>query len=331
MGLAWWVRWNSSRKRERPINGDDFSLSSWRVRPCLGAIHSAILPTKLVTEVNMQVQSLSDKIFFNTVRIDTSDGQGGHGSGTGFFFHHKSGDQDALCIVTNKHVCFGGREGRFTFTKSEGGEPKLGEVFHLSIGESDWKSLWFGHPDDSIDIAICPLLPLLETMKSQYGFEAFYKHITSGTIPNDEEISSLNSIEEVTFVGYPNGVWDGKNYLPIARKGTTASPVEVDFEGTPKFLIDASVFGGSSGSPVYILNDGVFSDRNGKAFVGKRFYFIGVIAAVFFRTQENSLIAKPIPTNVIATLQQQEMIDLGIVFKSRTVVETVEAAIKAGR
>lgn len=43
----------------------------------------------------------------------------------------------------------------------------------------------------------------------------------------------------------------------------------------------------------------------------------------------NQIVAVPIPTQVQPMAQQQEMIDLGIVFKARTVVETIEAFIKA--
>lgn len=75
-------------------------------------------------------------------------------------------------------------------------------------------------------------------------------------IPNEEQIKQMDAIEPITFIGYPNGIWDSTNLLPVARRGTTASPIEVDFEGSPRFLIDASVFGGSSGSPVFILNQG---------------------------------------------------------------------------
>jgi hypothetical protein len=103
----------------------------------------------------------------------------------------------------------------------------------------------------------------------------------------------------------------------------------VDFEGTPRFLIDASVFGGSSGSPVFILNQGSFATKDGGFVVGSRFHFIGVIAAVFFRTHLNQIVPVPIPTQVQPMAQQQEMIDLGNVFKARTVVETIETFLKA--
>ena len=137
----------------------------------------------------------------------------------------------------------------------------------------------------------------------------------------------FDAIESITFIGYPNGIWDTKNLLPVARRGTTASPMSVNFENTPRFLIDASVFGGSSGSPVFILNQGMITDKHGNTTVGSRVVFVGVVAAVFSRTQLNQIIAVPIPTQTQPMAQQQEMIDLGIVFRSETVVQAIQAFV----
>lgn len=239
------------------------------------------------------------------------------------------GDLSFLFVVTNKHVVNGMREGRFSFLKQKDGLPTLGDGFTLNIGSQDWPKMWFGHPDQDVDISICPLVPLLEFVKQQHGTDLFFRAVETSMIPNGEQNRELDAVEPVTFVGYPNGVWDSKNLLPVARRGTTASPIEVDFEGTPRFLIDASVFGGSSGSPVFILNQGSFATKEGGFVVGSRFHFVGVIAAVFFRTHMNQIVPVPIPTQVQPMAQQQEMIDLGIVFKACTVVETIEAFLKA--
>lgn len=274
----------------------------------------------------MQVKTIAEQLFFTTVRIDTIATNGGLGSGTGFFFAHKIGeDKQALFVVTNKHVINGMREGRFSFLKQKDGLPTLGDGFTLNIGQQDWANMWFGHPDPSVDIAICPLLPLIEFVKQQHGTDLFFRAVEDSMIPTQEQVAELDAMESVTFIGYPNGVWDSKNLLPVARRGTTASPIEVDFEGSPRFLIDASVFGGSSGSPVFILNQGSWATKSGGLVVGSRFHFVGVIAAVFFRTHLNQIISVPIPTQVQPMAQQQEMIDIGLVFKARTVVEAIEA------
>ncbi|MER8445650.1 serine protease [Mesorhizobium sp. M1066] len=273
----------------------------------------------------MQVKTIAEQLFFTTVRIDTVTVTGAQGSGTGFFFAHKFGDKNALFVVTNKHVVMGMREGRFSFLKQNDGMPTLGDGFNLHLDPRNWVDMWFGHPDQDVDIAICPLVPLIEFAKQQHNTELFFRSVDSRLVPSEQQIAELDALESVTFVGYPNGVWDSKNLLPVVRRGTTASPIEVDFEGTPRFLIDASVFGGSSGSPVFILNHGSWATKDGGMTIGSRLLFVGVVAAVFFRTHLNQIIPVPIPTQVQPMAQQQEMIDLGIVFKARTVVETIEA------
>ncbi|MEZ0002914.1 trypsin-like peptidase domain-containing protein [Sinorhizobium fredii] len=275
----------------------------------------------------MQVKTIAEQLFFTTVRIDTIAANGNQGSGTGFFFSHKVGEHNFPFVVTNKHVVMGMREGALSFLQGRDTMPTLGNGFRLRI--DDWAHAWFGHPSPDIDIAICPFAPLEAHIKQQHNVDLFYRYVSSDMIPTPQQVAELDAVESVTFVGYPNGVWDSKNLLPVARRGTTASPIEVDFEGTPRFLIDASVFGGSSGSPVFILNQGTWAAKAGGTVIGSRFHFVGVIAAVFFRTHLNNIIAVPIPTQVQPMAQQQEMIDLGIVFKAHTVVETIEAFLKA--
>ena len=273
----------------------------------------------------MQVNSIAEQLFFTTVRIDTVNLEGGECSGTGFIFGHNIGEVSYLFIVTNKHVVKEMRQGSFSFLKKKDGLPTLGDGFKLEIENQDWSNMWFGHPDPAIDIAICALVPLLEFVKQQHGVDLFFRAVETSTIATPQQEAELDAIEQVTFIGYPNGIWDSKNLLPVVRRGTTASPIEVDFEGTPRFIIDASVFGGSSGSPVFIFNQGSFASKDGGFSIGSRFHFVGVVAAVFFRKQWNEIEAVPIPTNSKSMVQNAEMLDLGIVFKARTVVETVEA------
>lgn len=275
----------------------------------------------------MQVDSIAEQLFFTTVRVDTIAQNGGAGSGTAFFFSYKRGATTYPFVVTNKHVVMGVREGALSFLQRQDQTPRLGQGFRLRI--DDWQDAWFGHPSPDIDIAICPFSPLEAHIKAQHGLDLFYRYVSDEMIPTVEQAAKLDALESVTFIGYPNGVWDSKNLLPIARRGMTASPISVDFENTPRFLIDASVFGGSSGSPVFLMNQGMYTDKTGDTVIGSRLLFIGVIAAVFFRTQLNQIVAVPIPTQIRPMAQQQEMIDLGIVFKARTVVETIDAFLKA--
>lgn len=272
----------------------------------------------------MEIKTTLENLLFTTVKIETTL-QNGKGTGTGFFYMHHHKGQQIPFIVTNKHVIEGGIGGSFTFTKAENGQPLFGQSYVLQVGAEIWASEWFGHPDEDIDIAVLPLGHLAKIIRENSGVEICTRYIEAMTIPTPEQLDSLNIIETVTFVGYPNGLWDKKNLIPIIRRGTTATPLHLDFEGDPKFLIDASVFGGSSGSPVFIADTGAYSTRDGTTNIGARAYFIGVIAAVYYKTDRNTVIPHPIPTNFQGAVDFNQMIDLGVVFKAHTVITAIEA------
>lgn len=271
----------------------------------------------------MNVETVAEKLFYNTVRIDTLEADGSNGSGTGFLYEHTGSDGLFYpFLVTNKHVVAGTEAGWIMVHQGVDGRPR-GEGFRLQL--RGWHNGWFGHPDPDVDITVLPFRPIEDALKVEDGIDIYRTYIGTTQLATERQLAELDAIESVTFIGYPNGIWDTKNLLPVARRGTTATPLEVDFENTPRFLIDASVFGGSSGSPVFILNQGSYSSRNGSFTQGTRLIFVGVIAAVFQRTALNEIVAVPIPTHTRPMARQFEMIDLGIVFKARTVVETIEA------
>lgn len=272
----------------------------------------------------MKLDTISSQLYFTTVKIETfSDNMSG--SGTGFIFDYSPDPKiSTLFLVTNRHVVENTNFGKILFhTVDENEEePSLNKKFYLEL--PDWQSIWFYHPNSNIDIAICPFQPIIQNVQKDFDQNLFFKAISITNIPTQKQLDSLDSVENVTFVGYPNGVWDSVHNLPILRKGTTASPLQIDFEKKPIFLIDASVFGGSSGSPLFLMDNGMYADKTGSAIIGSRFYFLGIVSAVYFRTQMNSVEAKEIPTALVPIVSNQEMIDLGIVLKSRMIIETID-------
>lgn len=271
----------------------------------------------------MEVKSVTEALFFTTVKISTWNADGIEGSGTGFIFQMERDGNHYPIIVTNKHVIEGSVRATIRVHRSNGNQPALGASVELTFAAPHWSAMWFGHPDRTVDITVAEFGPIGNQLIKE-GIQPFYRAVTPEDIPTAEKLKELDALEEVIFVGYPNGIWDSVNALPVLRRGTTASPLQVDFEGTPRFIIDASVFGGSSGSPVFIANAGGYAEKNGNFTVGNRFYFLGVVAAVFQRTALNEIISVPIPTSTRPMAVQQEMLDLGIVFKSSTVLEVAE-------
>lgn len=273
----------------------------------------------------MEVTSIAEKLLFVTVRIDTLNSKGKNGSGTGFIFLHKYKGEEVLCIVTNKHVIKNAVKGGITFMKKKDEKPTLGDSFRLEF--DNFEQLWKGNDSPDIDVAVTSLVPLLEQIKQRHNVDIYFNHISSEDIPTESQIKEIDAIEDITFVGYPNGIWDKKNYTPILRRGTTATHYAIDFENEKKFLIDASVFGGSSGSPVFLYNSGSYSRKGGALVGGNRLYFLGIVAAVFYRNSVNEIRSIPIPTSNINVSIGQEMIDLGMVFKASTIVETIERIV----
>jgi hypothetical protein len=269
-----------------------------------------------------EFKSTAEHILFTTLRISTVAAGGARGVGTSFFYSVEKGGKTALFLVTNKHVVKGASSGDLLFTlKNESGQPDLERKYALTV--TDFESLWRGHPNPDVDVTVAPLVPLFEQL-NQKGISPYYRSIGESLVPSGEVLENLDALEECVFVGYPNDIWDSRHNLPVARRGITATHPAVDFKGDPVFLLDASVFPGSSGSPVLILNRGAFPvSKGGGMTVGTRVVLLGVIASVFFREQKGRIESRPIPTVADDQLVTQEMLDLGIVFKARTIRETI--------
>ncbi len=270
----------------------------------------------------MEIDSIAKKLLFCTVRVDTELEDGSEGSGTAFILSHTHAKGSTPFIVTNRHLVEGVRRGGLVFTQKQAGKPAFGQRFQLNI--DDFPAAWFFHPDDNIDLAIVPLRPL-ERAARDLGVEFYYHAIDSESIPDAAAMRGFDALEDVLFVGYPSGMWDEINLMPILRRGTTATPLELDFEGQKQFLIDAAVYPGSSGSPVFVLRDDPLRPRGDAA---RTIWFAGVVAAVFFREEANQIVPGPVPAHNAVQSIGSEMIDLGLIIKSASVREVIDAYVR---
>lgn len=276
----------------------------------------------------MQVQSPAEQLFFTTVRMETETDKE-HGAGTGFFFNYAEGESQYPFVVSNKHVVLDAKRGSLLFTVRDGDQPKIGERFTVTL--ENFGSRWFGHPDMNVDIAVMPLAPVVNDVQEKVGKQLYFKSVGSELIPDEAAMQQLDAIEQVLFVGYPNALYDEVNLTPIARVGVTATPLALDYGGRKVFLIDASVFPGSSGSPVFILNTGSYSPKGGGLVVGSRLLFLGVLASVFVRIEEGKFEIVDIPTAKVPVVTVEHMIDLGLVYKAEVVVDTIRQFLAKNR
>ena len=278
----------------------------------------------------MDGESLAEQLFFVTIRIETVSKETNSktitGVGTGFVISYRWNDKEGLFLVTNKHVLKDAEKIRFFFIQSDGKNPVLGKTYNIEMGNVN--TMWYGHPNDNIDVAIMLLSGVFDEIRKR-NWQIFYKTLTKDLVPTPQQEKDLDAIEAVTFVGYPNGIYDTANYLPVIRTGTTATPPSVNYKGLPQFLIDASVFPGSSGSPVFILNRGSYPNKKGGLIVGSRVLLLGLVSEVYTRNEEGMWDFADIPTKVTPVVRTQQMINLGIVVKSSTILETIESFLKS--
>ena len=278
----------------------------------------------------MQPDTFLKQLLFSTVRIvaDTDDPKK-KSIGTGFLVHKKIDEKtQQIFLVTNKHVIAkadntGKIIGKFTkayfsFVKNENNNPKLGDS--VVINTENLTDMFLQHPDENVDLAICNISELYNQL-NQNKQNIFIKTIPIEMIPKESE--NFDAIEDVLFVGYPNGIFDMKNHLPIMRRGITASPYNVDFNGGKKFVIDAQVFPGSSGNPVFIKEQNL---RNGTLRLGvENYFFVGVISKIFHRDETGDLIESIAPTSPsTSSVSFKQMIGLGICEKSNQILELIE-------
>ncbi len=273
----------------------------------------------------MKVETFAEQLLFSTLRIQTRTS-----IGTGAIVNHKWADgKEGPFLVTNKHVVAGTTAGKLSFALSEGDSPdqhpRLGEAYAVTFSDGSWE--WTGHPSDEIDIAVLPLGGALNHLLER-SISVFYKSIPTDMIPDEHTLATFDVVEDVVFVGYPNGMFDRAHNLPIFRKGIIATHPSIDYGGEPLSLIDASVFPGSSGSPVFLLRAGPWREVDGRLRQAQQFHFLGVLGRVFRQEDDGQLTFVEVPAAVKAVVTTHQMIDLGVVYKAKCVIETIEHLLR---
>lgn len=255
------------------------------------------------------------QLLYTAVRVETTLQDGSKGTGTSFVFHDQASPPgQQLFLVSNKHVIEGAQTAHFFFTpKDAKGEPMLGKPFF--IRNDIFSMQWHGHPDENIDVAVMPLSWQLDVF-AKNGQAAYLRPISLDDVAGPSVLENLDVTASVLFVGFPNGMFDEVHYLPIVRRGSVATSPELDFNGEPIFLIDASVFPGSSGSPVFTVGDGLVGGT-------PALKLLGIISAVYTQATDGRISWQPAPVNQIPVPTIDQMIDLGVVYKARCIREAI--------
>ncbi len=147
--------------------------------------------------------------------------------------------------------------------------------------------------------------------------------ISSGKIPNISTInpsgivsdfSNFHAIEDILMIGYPDSILDRKNNSPIVRKGVTATSLCEHYNGDDLFITDIPTFWGSSGSPIYYINE-----KNEPFLIGincRTFYH----KIPIYKNKNRKYHSKIIDEIIIPN-------DLGLAIKSNILLELIEDSI----
>jgi S1-C subfamily serine protease len=224
-------------------------------------------------------------------------------TGTGFFYKVTVGALAKVLIVTNKHVIAGADVVHFVLSSA----PLVANLdqHHQPVGRQDQTiSLplagnTFMHPDPAVDLCgIDVTIPAGQVLQGGRQLRAMF--LDSSWLPDKADRPRIRDVEQVLVVGYPKGLWDDYNNMPIARLGTTATHPLALYQGKRNFLVDVAAFAGSSGSPVFSYEAPMFRQADGAYTPGTKVNFIGVVWGVM----EASTMGKMQPTEIPSALAE---------------------------
>ena len=220
----------------------------------------------------MNINDLSTQLLYTTVPIYAFQRDGSLLFETGFMFSIWEADTSSIpLLIMSYHLL----------------ENALDAFFELHIGKDEIptnesikirfdNSIINSHRLGNLDLIALPMAATLMDFQNQ-SINIFFRSVDKNMLPTQEQFDNFAAIESVTFIGYPSNLIYEKNKLSVVRQGITATPIWNEFGGEKAFLMDAGVFPGSCGSPVFIFNEGAYSSK-GKLVVGNRLLFVGVVS-----------------------------------------------------
>lgn len=182
--------------------------------------------------------------------------------------NEKGRPQFKIFLVTNRHVFQNRKKVTIRFNLTKLGSKTYGLVLKEDIG----KQRWLAHQNEKVDIAA---VPLSQSQLKRDGIE--YSFLLDRDMAFLETIrkEGITQGDGVFVLGFPMGIaGEEKNYV-VVRGGAIARLDDEIVSKEFRYLIDSTVFPGSSGSPV-ILKPEITSIRGTKA-VNKA-YVIGVVS-----------------------------------------------------
>ena len=200
-----------------------------------------IVPFRLMGQISIEEQTFS-----TTVKIVTTQENGVFEQGTGIYYAFFIDGLEFHAVITNRHVVEGTHKCSFVIRAADSlGNPNYKSNYLFNFDSAKW----IYH--DSEDLAMIVLNPNINgDFKKITNRIPYMNFFNASMIPDTMMERTALPIMDVFMIGYPMGITDGVNNIPILRRGVTATPFFLNFENSHRFLVDIPIFPGSSGSPV---------------------------------------------------------------------------------
>jgi hypothetical protein len=212
--------------------------------------------------------------------------------GTAFFVFYEDKRAGAgsgfIYLVTNRHMAQPQRNGqaavvlqqslRMNLKKTINGMQSVDAPLPVGLG-----ARWVYPIDEAVDLAVLPVMP--DQMIFDYEPIPFSMFATKDVV----EQRKITEGDSVLFTGFFYQLPGQKMIEPIVRQGVLAMLPDEDMTttlGKPGrlYLADVHVFGGNSGSPLFVNVGGY---RNGMIMAGGFPYMLlGVVSGYFYEGQD---------------------------------------------
>lgn len=264
----------------------------------------------------------ADRLIRSTVRLQAHMESGALFTGSGLLMWLKvfgAGDpRAALVVITNKHVVEGAVVVEYTVPGAPGGPSIIARAPAGAIVH---------HPDYEVDLCAIPVPMQLDGVAEHQA-----EFISSDDIWGMDRLRTLTAIERIVMIGYPNGLIDKHLLYPIVRQGITATPAFADLHGATEFMIDCACFPGSSGSPVFLLDQGIYVDRDNDVQLGKhRFGLLGFLHAGPALNDDQELVAVTPPRKLADMQQFPLMMNLGNCVRAERLTEMYDLIARGAK
>lgn len=259
--------------------------------------------------------TIYEQLLHTTARISAFSGGQPLSTGTGFFWRISKGELGTLVLVTNKHVIKGADRIEIVLHTSASSADELpsGDVVLVRLNLVAEGA--FLHPDPAVDLCAVGISPILEQAAAA-DFSLFLRSVGAPQVPTPEQWEEFDAVEEVTMIGYPQGLFDRHNNRPLVRRGITATALGKLYDGRQEFMVDMACFPGSSGSPVFMYQVNRMNRNGSFSLADPRLYFLGILYAGPTISQSGKIIVNQQPS-----VEVSAMMHLGYVIRATAMLE----------